>query len=173
MPVAGLFGAAAKPPKATEKPEPAAREPEDRPAWERAAETGSAPADITVDLGPDPLGLADAPAAAPRPRDADDEDALEPEAEPAASRETEEEDEPAAEREPEPSTASAAEEPGGEGPQVRILSGTKRYHRTDCALIEDIGDEADDLESLSRAEAKSRGCTPCLVCQPDREHARD
>ncbi|MFI6521621.1 hypothetical protein ACIBF1_39140 [Spirillospora sp. NPDC050679] len=66
--------------------------------------------------------------------------------------------------------APAADDPG---PQVRILSGTKRYHRTDCALIEDIGDEADDLEALSRAEAKARGCTPCLVCQPDREHARD
>ncbi|WP_030144916.1 hypothetical protein [Spirillospora albida] len=56
---------------------------------------------------------------------------------------------------------------GAEDPQVRILSGTKRYHRTDCALIEDIGDEADDLEALSRAEAKARGCTPCLVCRPD------
>lgn len=56
---------------------------------------------------------------------------------------------------------------------MRILSGTKRYHRTDCALIEDIGDDADDLEALSRAEAKARGCTPCLVCQPDRERARD
>lgn len=57
----------------------------------------------------------------------------------------------------------------GDGLQVRILSGTKRYHRPDCALIEDIGDEADDLESLTRAEAKARGCTPCLVCQPDKE----
>lgn len=84
-------------------------------------------------------------AAAPKPRDADDEA-----------------------DDPEP-----ADEPDDGGPQVRILSGTKRYHRTDCALIEDIGDEADDLESLSRGEAKSRGCTPCLVCQPDREHARD
>ncbi|MGH3391102.1 MAG: hypothetical protein ACRDOO_19715 [Actinomadura sp.] len=61
----------------------------------------------------------------------------------------------------------------GEGPQVRILSGTKRYHRAECALIEDIGDDADDLEALSRAEAKARGCTPCLVCQPDLEHSRD
>ncbi|HEU5159716.1 MAG TPA: hypothetical protein VFU43_22165 [Streptosporangiaceae bacterium] len=59
----------------------------------------------------------------------------------------------------------------GDSTLVRILSGTKRYHRPDCALIEDIGDDADDLESLSRAEAKARGCTPCLVCQPDKEPA--
>ncbi|MCO6005850.1 hypothetical protein NE236_12725 [Actinoallomurus purpureus] len=52
---------------------------------------------------------------------------------------------------------------------VRILSGTKRYHRPDCALIEDIADDADDLETLSREEARERGCTPCLVCQPDDE----
>nr|WP_279575689.1 hypothetical protein [Actinomadura barringtoniae] len=91
----------------------------------------------------------------------------------------------AANSDPEPSSAAAprprqpedtkppAADSDDEGPQVRILSGTKRYHRTDCALIEDIGDEADDLEALSRAEAKARGCTPCLVCQPDKEHARD
>ncbi|GAB2849204.1 hypothetical protein GCM10027176_60540 [Actinoallomurus bryophytorum] len=54
-------------------------------------------------------------------------------------------------------------------PFVRILSGTKRYHRPDCALIEDIADDADDLETLSQAEAKERGCTPCLVCQPDKD----
>jgi hypothetical protein len=54
-------------------------------------------------------------------------------------------------------------------PYVRILSGTKRYHRPDCALIEDIADDADDLETLSPAEAKERGCTPCLVCQPDKD----
>jgi hypothetical protein len=53
---------------------------------------------------------------------------------------------------------------------VRILSGTKRYHRSDCALIEDIAEDADDLETLSAAEAKERGCTPCLVCQPDKDH---
>jgi hypothetical protein len=54
-------------------------------------------------------------------------------------------------------------------PYVRILSGTKRYHRPDCALIEDIADDADDLETLPPAEAKERGCTPCLVCQPDKD----
>jgi methylphosphotriester-DNA--protein-cysteine methyltransferase len=69
------------------------------------------------------------------------------------------------------STAEAAAAAADDGPQVRILSGTKRYHRPDCALIEDIGDDADDLESLTRAEAKARGCTPCLVCQPDKEPA--
>lgn len=69
-------------------------------------------------------------------------------------------------REPESTPARATA-----GPVVRILSGTKRYHRPDCALIEDIGDEIDDLESLGRDEAKERGCTPCLVCQPDKEHA--
>jgi hypothetical protein len=52
---------------------------------------------------------------------------------------------------------------------VRILSGTKRYHRVDCALIEDIAEDADDLETVSPAEAKERGCTPCLVCQPDKD----
>lgn len=54
---------------------------------------------------------------------------------------------------------------------VRILSGTKRYHRSNCALIEDIADDADDLESLPVEEAKARGCTPCLVCQPDKDPA--
>jgi hypothetical protein len=76
----------------------------------------------------------------------------------------------AATAEPAP-VADDVDQPGS--PQVRILSGTRRYHRPDCALIEDIGDEAEDLESLSRDEAKERGCTPCLVCQPDKEHAAD
>ena len=58
-------------------------------------------------------------------------------------------------------------------PFVRILSGTKRYHRPDCPLIEDITADADDLETLSPAEAKERGCTPCLVCQPDKDPADD
>ncbi|TDD63133.1 hypothetical protein E1293_43465 [Actinomadura darangshiensis] len=159
MPVAGLFASgktAEEAPKATETAEPADTEGEGHSAPQWSAEAESAPPDVTADLGPAPLGIADAPSPAPRPRDADDEDAPEPE--------------PAGETE---AASGPAEEPDDDGPQVRILSGTKRYHRTDCALIEDIGDEADDLESLSRAEAKSRGCTPCLVCQPDREHARD
>ncbi|MFA1542224.1 hypothetical protein [Actinomadura monticuli] len=180
MPASGLFGTAAageapSVPETAEEPEPAAREPEARSVWERPAEAPSASPDVTADLGPSPRAGADA--GAPKPRHAHegaDEgtggEAAEPAREDAAFAA---EPEPAAEAGRAPSGGESAPEPAGEGPQVRILSGTKRYHRVDCALIEDIGDEADDLESLSRAEAKSRGCTPCLVCQPDREHARD
>ncbi|MEU5989318.1 hypothetical protein ABZ806_10090 [Spirillospora sp. NPDC047418] len=179
LPAAGLFGKAAeKAPSAPEtaaEPEPGDREPEARSVWERPAEADSASPDATVDLGPASYTGTEA---TPKPRhahdtaddDSGDEDAAGagegdalapgPVAESGPSAADSADDEPAA-------------EPAGDGPQVRILSGTKRYHRVDCALIEDIGDEADDLESLSRAEAKSRGCTPCLVCQPDRLRARD
>ncbi|MFI0484515.1 hypothetical protein [Actinomadura sp. 9N215] len=156
LPVAGPFTPepASRP---AEKGEPKPEKPEDASAGDRAAESASAAPDTVTDLGPAPDG------AAPKPRGAEAEDPLADRVEDAR---------------PEPSAvprdaAASGDEPDDEGPQVRILSGTKRYHRVDCALIEDIGDEADDLESLSRAEAKSRGCTPCLVCQPDREHARD
>ncbi|TDC55145.1 hypothetical protein E1281_14115 [Actinomadura sp. KC345] len=162
LPVASIF-APAEPAGRAEKAENAGPEPEERSAGERAADAGSAAPDATGDAAPTSPASPEAEAApdatAPKPRDAEDEDVPAPQA--------------ADEPEPEPAAASPAAEPADDGPQVRILSGTKRYHRVDCALIEDIGDEADDLESLSRAEAKSRGCTPCLVCQPDRERARD
>ncbi|GGT53976.1 hypothetical protein [Actinomadura citrea] len=157
MPVAGLFASgdtAEEASTAPERAESADAEAEDRRSAEQGAATESAPPDVTADLGTAPFG------------DAGGEDVPAPGHEPSGA-------ELAGEREPEPSAGDAAEESGADGPLVRILSGTKRYHRVDCALIEDIGDEADDLESLSRAEAKARGCTPCLVCQPDREHARD
>jgi hypothetical protein len=54
---------------------------------------------------------------------------------------------------------------------VRVLSGTKRYHLPDCALIEDITDDAGDMETLPLAEAQDGGYTPCLVCQPDKRLA--
>lgn len=59
--------------------------------------------------------------------------------------------------------------------EVRILAGTTRYHRPECALIEDVSGEgnADDLESLTASAAEAKGYTACLVCRPDREHARD
>ncbi|MDN3350985.1 hypothetical protein [Actinomadura sp. DC4] len=102
----------------------------------------------------------------------DDLVADEPEPEPAV-----EEPEPAPEPEAAEETPPAEEqdEPAAHSdlPFVRILSGTKRYHRPDCALIEDIADDADDLETLSPAAAKERGCTPCLVCQPDKDPSDD
>ncbi|MEU8803495.1 hypothetical protein [Spirillospora sp. NPDC048819] len=161
MPVASLFSRE-EPAKSAEKAEAAGPEPEAHSAGERPAEAESASPDTAVDLGAalsaEPEADTAVPeAAAPKPRGADDDDAPQPSEEPGH----------------EPAAEAPQDEPGDDGPQVRILSGTKRYHRTDCALIEDIGDEADDLEALSRAEAKSRGCTPCLVCQPDRERARD
>ncbi|TDB84714.1 hypothetical protein E1264_23690 [Actinomadura sp. KC216] len=159
MPVTGPF-APEQAPKHAEKSEPRGQEPDDASAADRAAES-------------DPVPLA-APA---EPRGAVAEDPLAPRAGGRRSEGRHAEGRRAEERptEPrsEPSAAPPGDESAGEGPQVRILSGTKRYHRMDCALIEDIGDEADDLESLPRDEAKARGCTPCLVCQPDREHARD
>ena len=90
-----------------------------------------------------------------------------PEPEPAHAETAEFEPEQAVDETAPPAVAQVPAETGA--PRVRILSGTKRYHRPDCALIEDIGEEAEDLETLSRDEAKERGCTPCLVCQPDKE----
>ncbi|MFS2291346.1 MAG: hypothetical protein FWJ90_01410 [Actinomadura sp.] len=155
LPVASLFEPTGRAEPA-KKPEHAAEAATPEPREEEPAEAPPAPADAAPEAaeaapaGADPVPEA---AAAPRPRDTGEDDP-----------------EPYDAHVPEQTEAPAAE-PDDEGPQVRILSGTKRYHRTDCALIEDIGDEADDLESLSRGEAKARGCTPCLVCQPDREHA--
>lgn len=114
------------------------------------AYTGAADDEVTADFGT----AAETVEPRPEPADHDENPADEAVDEPV--------DEPA---------GVAADTSGG--PMVRILSGTKRYHRASCALIEDIGDDADDLESLFRSEAKSRGCTPCLVCQPDKEHTDD
>ncbi|MEV4257955.1 hypothetical protein AB0J52_32745 [Spirillospora sp. NPDC049652] len=180
--------------KATAAPveEPAA---EDEPAKAKSAETEPVesvePEKGEAEKGGEPAAVSAAP---PRPRESSDEDeqAEEPadkqaeaaekkaEAEAADETETEGAGTPAsADEDEQDERAERAEDAEGERaaaeeePQVRILSGTKRYHRPDCALIEDIGDDAEDLESLPRSEAKERGCTPCLVCQPDREHARD
>jgi hypothetical protein len=63
----------------------------------------------------------------------------------------------------------------GAASEVLVLAGTRRYHRPDCALIEDIATEqdADDLETLSATAAEAKGYTACLVCRPEKEPARD
>ncbi|MGW3770524.1 hypothetical protein [Actinomadura verrucosospora] len=177
----GAFDKTAEIPRAGEPADDADRSAEDAGAPKRGAAVPTR-TDMPV-AGLFASGASEEPSTAPEtadPADAETDDR--PGAEPGAAAESappdvtvdlgtapfggpDTDDAPAPEPEP--------DEAGDDGPQVRILSGTKRYHRVDCALIEDIGDEADDLESLSRAEAKARGCTPCLVCQPDREHARD
>ncbi|WP_165503245.1 hypothetical protein [Actinomadura fibrosa] len=184
LPVGGPGPADKSADKPLSAPETALDEPVDaerRSEPERFPAADSAPGDATVDLGPAPASVHGT--TAPRPRDTDEYDAPasdrsrsddplgstgigepEPASDPAPSSDPE----PAAEADPEAPTGPVDVPADDDGPQVRILSGTKRYHRVDCALIEDIGDEADDLESLSRTEAKARGCTPCLVCQPDR-----
>nr|WP_254716218.1 hypothetical protein [Actinomadura sp. WMMB 499] len=170
---------------APEQPEP----PKDEPSRHEPPKDGPSKDESSTEAPPKDAPPKDASSKDAPPKDAFSKDAGKPEPspvdvtadlEPPAPRhgDAEQPDEPAEvpRRAPEPEAAEEeppAADPDGDDPQVRILSGTKRYHRTDCALIEDIGDEADDLESLSRTEAKSRGCTPCLVCQPDRERARD
>ncbi|GAA4500855.1 hypothetical protein GCM10023191_049890 [Actinoallomurus oryzae] len=95
------------------------------------------------------------------------------EADGSATDHEDEPEQPAADAESADADADADTDASSDDSLVRILSGTKRYHRPTCALIEDIADDADDLESLPRAEAKERGCTPCLVCQPDKDSSDD
>ena len=140
------------------------------------AKSGDADADPTPDQG---TPLPELPLEEPLPGDsAQGESPLSEPVRPAADPEPEAVPEPAAEEEPSGSASAHPVVPGSRepeaaagGPIVRILSGTKRYHRPDCALIEDIGEEDEDLETLDREVAKERGCTPCLVCQPDKEPA--
>ncbi|GAA3976705.1 hypothetical protein GCM10023085_68870 [Actinomadura viridis] len=136
-------------------------------AWPAPGSTTQGTATEPAATEPAATGDPAATPTAPHPRTPED---VPPGAAPAGAGDDAPAGRPGAERDP---AAADEDEDEDDGVQVRILSGTKRYHRVDCALIEDIGDETDDLESLSRAEAKARGCTPCLVCQPDRERAHD
>jgi hypothetical protein len=155
-PSSTLAGAAASGAGSVAEPEAG---PEVRPSAGPPPSAWPAPGPATVsDIpvgtgtsgGSDPVPAA--PETAPPAWDAPD-DGPRPEAEPVA---------------PVPSVPSEPEPAPGrdDGGPVRILSGTKRFHRADCSLIEDIGEEAEDLETISRAEAMARGCTPCLVCRP-------
>jgi hypothetical protein len=174
-----------------EDAEPAAREPEEpdtepeapsdeteTEAEDEADEADEAAATETDRESTEPEPVAEAPATDTEAATADEPDD-EPSADEAADREESDHDdaetgEAASEDAPDEDTskdAEPAEDATGDPslPYVRILSGTKRYHRPDCALIEDIADDADDLETVPPSEAKERGCTPCLVCQPDKD----
>ncbi|MEO3783499.1 hypothetical protein ABGB12_09225 [Actinocorallia sp. B10E7] len=145
---------------ALDRPTPEQGTPLPEPPLEESPLSGSPLEDPVL---PEPVGSA----SDPEPEGDSSED---PASRPEHAAEEEALAEPAADTHPVvPGSREPEEAPGG--PIVRILSGTKRYHRPDCALIEDIGEEDEDLESISRDTAKERGCTPCLVCQPDKEHA--
>ncbi|MFG3440423.1 hypothetical protein ACGF0J_24490 [Nonomuraea sp. NPDC047897] len=59
---------------------------------------------------------------------------------------------------------AVGEERGG---TVKVIVGTRRYHGTDCPLIQGAGD--DGVETMTLAEAEDAGLTSCSVCQSDRE----
>ncbi|MGI5227376.1 hypothetical protein [Actinoallomurus sp. CA-142502] len=179
---------AAEEPEAVEDSETAEQpsETEDEPAAEAPAETDSAETD-SAETAVTETGRSDdaddraADEAEDRPDDQADEEPADTD-ESATGDEDEDEDEtpkPADDAESDASADDASDDDASEDDAasddslVRILSGTKRYHRPNCALIEDIADDADDLESLTRTEAKERGCTPCLVCQPDKDPSDD
>lgn len=52
---------------------------------------------------------------------------------------------------------------------VKVISGTRRYHGTDCPLIRGAGDSG--VETMTLAQAETAGLTSCSVCQSDRETA--
>ncbi|WP_433497003.1 hypothetical protein ACQP1K_18730 [Sphaerimonospora sp. CA-214678] len=59
---------------------------------------------------------------------------------------------------PSASTASAL----APGVTVRVMAGTRRYHRAGCPLLR-AADKA-DIETMPGQEAESAGLTPCSVC---------
>lgn len=141
------------------RPEPAETEEPDSAFREDAEPTDQGPADEESEPEPAESSATTEPAEVAEEPLAEADDAGEAD-------ETQETGETGDEDRPE---EDAAEAEPADHQNVRILSGTKRYHRFDCALIEDIAEDADDLETLPQAEAKDRGCTPCLVCQPDKD----
>ncbi|WP_147942188.1 hypothetical protein [Microbispora sp. CSR-4] len=62
--------------------------------------------------------------------------------------------------------AADAAEPSADGDvPVRVMIGTRRYHKGECPLISGMGDSG--VETMTRAEADEAGLTPCSVCQND------
>lgn len=166
-------------PETVESAEPAdtaVRDDEDED--EQSGPVAEEPETETETEAPEAAADEDDAAAEPEDHAAEAPEAAEAEEEPeAAPADAAEDDSEEDDSEEDAAPAGKASETAGDDdagadlPYVRILSGTKRYHRPDCALIEDIAEDADDLEALSPAEAKARGCTPCLVCQPDQDIA--
>ncbi|MEO3814770.1 hypothetical protein ABGB17_37725 [Sphaerisporangium sp. B11E5] len=45
---------------------------------------------------------------------------------------------------------------------VKVISGTRRFHSSNCPLIK--GSAPDLLETMSRPDAEAAGLTHCSVC---------
>jgi hypothetical protein len=58
--------------------------------------------------------------------------------------------------------ASAGTSQSVSSPNGQFRAGATAYHRADCRLV----DGRDDLESVTRKDAESRGLQPCRICKP-------
>lgn len=50
--------------------------------------------------------------------------------------------------------------------QVGMVSGGRRFHRLDCAVVEDATQDGVELTTMSRNEAEATDAVPCTVCRP-------
>ncbi|MBE1561406.1 hypothetical protein [Nonomuraea africana] len=50
---------------------------------------------------------------------------------------------------------------------VKVIGGTRRFHSSSCPLIK--GAEPGSIQTMQKAEAESKGLTPCSVCQHDHQ----
>jgi hypothetical protein len=62
----------------------------------------------------------------------------------------------------------AAEDPG---PEVTVVPGISRYHRSECILIRFLG--AEDLATMTLQAAEVASYVPCKACRPEQELAGD
>lgn len=49
---------------------------------------------------------------------------------------------------------------------VGVVSGSHRYHRLTCAVVEDAVNDGIELTTMGRDEAEAAECTRCTVCRP-------
>lgn len=49
---------------------------------------------------------------------------------------------------------------------VGVVSGSHRYHRLTCAVVEDAVNDGIELTTMGRDEAEAEECTRCTVCRP-------
>ncbi len=75
-----------------------------------------------------------------------------------------EEDGPSADVSAQPREGAKASA-GGPTATVWVVRGVSRHHLRDCVLIRVVDDE--DVDTMTLAEARRLGCTPCRACHTD------